>query len=427
MKILYSILFALITATLLSYCSATKRISSSNLSFIYKPNLNVLHPLYQVFHNTDSTSQLHFKFFTDELLYNRKEDGKKYQAKIKLRYKLLHSVDIPKILDSATTIICDSVSYGKNNEIIGFIDIKAKQGETYMLEIEAIDIYRNQEKMPQFIDIDKTDKFGHQNFLLCTADGQYPLFRNYLKKNETCYFYYRNNIINNFFCRYYNREFPLPGPPFSIVESKPFSYKADSIFVIASNEQRGIQINFHSPGLYFIQTDTMNNNRRGFSLFLFDDHFPLVQSTEQMTDALRYITTKREYDNIKAENTKKAFDRFWLNNGVTEERARELIKEYYTRVQNANRYFTSYVEGWKTDRGMIYIVFGPPNVLYKSGDSESWIYGEENNFMSLNYTFIKAANPFSDNDFQMSRSPIYKNGWYRAVDSWRKGRAFSSN
>ncbi|MCE9540005.1 MAG: GWxTD domain-containing protein, partial [Bacteroidetes bacterium] len=94
------------------------------------------------------------------------------------------------------------------------------------------------------------------------------------------------------------------------------------------------------------------------------------------------------------------------------------------RVQDANLYFTSYLEGWKTDRGMIYLIYGSPNVTYKTANSETWIYGEENNINSLSYTFSKTNNPFTNNDFTLDRSVVYKQSWYTAVDIWRQGRTY---
>ena len=36
----------------------------------------------------------------------------------------------------------------------------------------------------------------------------------------------------------------------------------------------------------------------------------------------------------------------------------------------------------------------------------------------------KMENPFTENDYKLQRSPMYKSSWYRAVDSWRSGRAY---
>ena len=105
-------------------------------------------------------------------------------------------------------------------------------------------------------------------------------------------------------------------------------------------------------------------------------------------------------------------------------KARELIRAYYGRVKTANEKYTSYTEGWKTDRGMLYIVCGEPQTTYKNMEAETWIYGEENNFRSLNFAFAKVNNPFTTNDYELTRNALYRDYWYLAVDTWRSGKVF---
>src|SRR5205085_2026998 len=81
-----------------------------------------------------------------------------------------------------------------------------------------------------------------------------------------------------------------------------------------------------------------------------------------------------------------------LGIGGSNERARELLKRYYGRVKEANRNFTSYCEGWKTDRGMIFIIFGPPVNVYHSRRDEVWVYGNEANPGALRFIFNKLEN-----------------------------------
>ena len=102
--------------------------------------------------------------------------------------------------------------------------------------------------------------------------------------------------------------------------------------------------------------------------------------------------------------------------------------------------FTSHLEGWKTDRGMISIIFGPPSYIRKTKSAEIWYYGQQSNsnlnaYNSLNdpmriqssglkFTFDKVSNPFSMNDYELDRNYSYKSSWYRAVESWRKGKVY---
>lgn len=130
---------------------------------------------------------------------------------------------------------------------------------------------------------------------------------------------------------------------------------------------------------------------------------------------------------ITSENKKVAIDKFWLGCSNSSERSKELIRKFYTRVKEANSNFSSYVEGWKTDRGMIYLIQGPPNIIYRDGTRENWIYGEENSVNSVTYLFSKVSNPFTDNDYELERSPSFKQLWFASVDSWRSGRVYLQN
>jgi len=133
---------------------------------------------------------------------------------------------------------------------------------------------------------------------------------------------------------------------------------------------------------------------------------------------------RNHWPNLERLRPEKDEVKFVIANLQDWEFAKEIIRKYDKRVQDGNAYFTSYVEGWKTDRGMIYLIYGAPNVIYKTANSETWTYGEENNINSLTYVFSKVNNPFTDNDYSLDRSPNYKQAWYSAVDIWRQGRAY---
>ena len=73
---------------------------------------------------------------------------------------------------------------------------------------------------------------------------------------------------------------------------------------------------------------------------------------------------------------------------------------------------------------MIFLIFGAPTSIYRTAISESWNYGEENNINSLQFSFTKVLNPFTDNDYTLERSVVYKQSWYTSVDNWRQGRTY---
>ena len=59
-------------------------------------------------------------------------------------------------------------------------------------------------------------------------------------------------------------------------------------------------------------------------------------------------------------------DKFWLENARNVDKGKSLVSAYYNRVEAANLFFSSYLEGWKTDRGIIYVVLGPPSQVTRN-------------------------------------------------------------
>jgi GWxTD domain-containing protein len=81
---------------------------------------------------------------------------------------------------------------------------------------------------------------------------------------------------------------------------------------------------------------------------------------------LRYIATSKEmglFEDAKTlEEKQKLFIEFWRKRDPSPDaEVNEYMQQYYARVDYANEHFTHYLEGWKSDRGMVYILLGPPN------------------------------------------------------------------
>lgn len=82
-------------------------------------------------------------------------------------------------------------------------------------------------------------------------------------------------------------------------------------------------------------------------------------------EQLAYLATRREINRISKgdrEERKSKFLKFWKTKDPTPGTEKnELMIEYYRRVFYANRNFSENMEGWRTDRGRIYIIYGPPD------------------------------------------------------------------
>ena len=168
---------------------------------------------------------------------------------------------------------------------------------------------------------------------------------------------------------YYNDNFPAAVPGFSEGMGKVAkAMTVDSTINYAADQS----ITFMQTGLYLIQKDTASTE--GFA-FRVEEDYPRLAKIESLADPLIYVCTKQEFDRIKlAKGDKKAFDRVILSITGDTERAKNFMRNYFRRVELANEFFTSYKEGWKTDRGMIYIIFGLPDQVFRFTDREVWTY-----------------------------------------------------
>jgi GWxTD domain-containing protein len=144
-----------------------------------------------------------------------------------------------------------------------------------------------------------------------------------------------------------------------------------------------------------------------------------------MIEPLVYLTSGGEYDELKnAANKKLAVDNFWLDKAGDPDNARELIRIYYNRVYFANYYFTSFKPGWKTDRGMIFIMYGPPQSVTVTPEQEKWIYYKNNFTTTVTFTFNYSRSPYTTDNYILQRAENYDAYWRTAVDSWRQGKVF---
>ncbi|HOM91208.1 MAG TPA: GWxTD domain-containing protein, partial [Bacteroidia bacterium] len=266
---------------------------------------------------------------------------------------------------------------------------------------------------------------GNNSFMFYNETTDYPSFSNFISNGSTTKIQ-NANVQLPLWVRCFYRNYPIAEPPFSSKPPLVFKYASDSSFQLVSDADKFYNLNINRYGMYQLQYDTLLKS--GAALFNFGGEFPAVTTIEPMVSALRYITTLNEFNKIQQEDDKKeAVDQFWIDVSGSKERARFLIKIFYSRMQNANRFFTSYLEGWKTDRGMIYLIFGSPKTVYRTSDTEYWDYGFFKGYGSLNFSFRKMANPFTNNDYVLVRSAAYEPVWYMAVDHWRQGRIIQNN
>ena len=81
-----------------------------------------------------------------------------------------------------------------------------------------------------------------------------------------------------------------------------------------------------------------------------------------------YIITDEEraaFKKLQTDDEREQFiEQFWLRRDPTPDTVEnEFKEEHYRRIAYANEHYASGIPGWKTDRGRIYITFGPPDEI----------------------------------------------------------------
>lgn len=411
----------LVLVIILGGCGGVEKLSNRDFADVYRKNSKLIEPDFAVYHPGDMKTEVYFRINTEPLVYVENPRDGKFTGKVKIAYKLYEDFESRTLIDSASTVIEDETEEISEKNIYGKFDLKIPSGKDYVLLVTTGDVNRDRQ-MQNLINVQKTSELTRQNFKVTDEKTGHLLFRNYVNSDDQLIIEY--NMLHPAAALkidYFDNTFPVTPPPFALDVDGPPTMRPASTKSLRLNDENKTSFKPDKFGLYHFKVS--DESLEGLTLFYFDDKFPTIKNVTEMASALRFITSKKEYEEINNhQSLKTAVDSFWLNTAGSKTRARELIKAYYNRVQNANVFFSSYKEGWKTDRGIIYMIFGPPNMVYKSAQSEAWVYGEANNHLSVNFVFNKNKSPFTDNNYMLRRSPNYKNPWYRAVETWRQGR-----
>lgn len=160
--------------------------------------------------------------------------------------------------------------------------------------------------------------------------------------------------------------------------------------------------------------------------------FPELKTARELAEPLVYIMDEKPYAKMMQlsdpDSLKKEVDRFWLTSIGNTRIARQSLQLYYERVEYANRYFTTFKEGWKTDPGMIYILFGTPRATDQIFRDIVWAYGMyQNNQVydpELTFLFVRVQSQLYELPYAhyvVRRSPNYYQSNYRMIDNWKSG------
>lgn len=158
------------------------------------------------------------------------------------------------------------------------------------------------------------------------------------------------------------------------------------------------------------------------------ENYPAIVTPRELAEPLIYLMDRKDHEEMMEitdpDSLKEAIDRFWLSNIGNMSKAKSVISLYYERVEQANKQFTTFKEGWKTDLGMMYILFGPPWYIDRYLNTLVWSYSYDRTDPRYNYTFERPNMKneyFPFDNYLLQRNQGYFNIQYRQIQLWLSG------
>ena len=386
--------------------SAQNRMSSADVSYLYNPE---------------------HEFLVD---YRTAQDGNRVKVFLRftlnsgmvkisdynIRYDLRQDYIAERRTGSATRLDTSNIiGRGFREFFYAFELEKSDNQNLIVLEIENV-IRRNKYYLD--IPVSNTADIKNTPFLIFDEQGDMPIFARHVGNGTSVRI---KNVFKD------NGSFEINGaennraialPPFDEVEIDPKEIVAiDTVYGALHDEV----FTFNSEGFYTIIDAENKENVLG--ILVTDKFFPLFDDYKKMAEPLIYISTNAEYNDIrKSDDPKKGFEDFVLkstnNNPLM---ASDFVKHYYRRVKTSGHLLTSTKRGWKTDKGMLYQIFGNPRQVFRNDTSELWVYAF-NNGGRMRFIFDIKKGMGNTKEYVLIRGKKYRDVWMASVANWRNGR-----
>ena len=162
-----------------------------------------------------------------------------------------------------------------------------------------------------------------------------------------------------------------------------------------SNEEyseKYFDLSMTDNGFYYIEFTIPDNYYNYFDLTLSVSDYSITKSlylenvdndfwtndTSEIIAVMRYILPVSDIKNLKKKKLSDQFEfitDYWLNRDPdlsTPEN--ELLIEFTDRVKFVNAKFSNLNKGWRSDRGRVYIIYGPPEMVERYSNQSDGVY-----------------------------------------------------
>lgn len=389
-------------------CASHKPLKDINMSYLYDRQypLQVQHRILSSGDQVQVFFQIHFRKM--EGLQNHLSIWDKYQV----RYEIRSQYETATVLQSDSFGPADRV-YPSVNPLVIQMRLPAVEANR-VLSLHIRERYSKEEVVFDVPLLPKSQS-GIFHAALFHSNGRIPVFEPYIQPGDTVVLRTMEYLQEDSSLLFYPPARTVALPPMAAIPISGNDFEKPYPVRVKFNER----ILFREPGYYFVPNAECNT---GFGFCVVPAFYPQVSLPMELIDPMVYISTRDERKTLlNSPQPKLALDQFWLTANPNKDQARKLIRNYFENIEDANRFFTSHKEGWRTDRGMVLAIYGRPTYVYKNWETETWQYDKSVHGDNTVFYFSRRPDPKSPMVWELKRYNEYDRVWYGVVELWRKG------
>ena len=400
------LVFTLILTICAQWLFSQSRMSSADVSFLYNQDHEFLidHRLAQ----DGNKVKVYVRFILNS--------GVVKISDYEIQYDIRDSYIDEKHVNSATRLDSAALIATGFREFIYSFEFE-KTPDQSLIVLEVNNILRNRKFLID-IPIQRNKNTRNQPFLIFEAQRNVPYFSRFVNLDQAVRLV---NVFGN--DGKYQVEGVVNNQAVAIPTFDEGSVQAPTVIEIDTlyGPVEGEIMKFSTAGYYVINDSTEPSNSMG--ILVTDSFYPYFGQFEKMIEPLIFISTNDEFKTLRrATDSRMAFEDFVttrISNGGKV--AQDFVKFYYRRVRKSAHLFTSNKEGWKTDRGMVYQIYGNPLQVFRNEEQELWVYAAPNGGrIRFNFAVVSAESNLLE--YSLIRESKYKESWMDAVTSWRSGK-----
>lgn len=400
------LIFFCVFLALFTSVKAQNRMSSSEIAYLYNEEHEFL-----IQHRValkDDKVKVYIRFILNS--------GSTRRTDYRMSYDVRSSYIDEKTVNSTVKIDSSNIVDSGFRQYVYALEFEKVSTDNLLV----IDVYNQARDRHFYLDIPlKLKEWMPTPFLIFEEKKDIPYFTNYITQDypvrivdvfsdSQTYEINGKNAVN---------ENKVAMPPFDDTELPVATgIPQDTVYSISNGEI----FRFFNSGYHTIKSLDASASHLG--IMVTDEVHPYFDNFKDLMAPLIYVSSNDEFKNmIASNNSRQAFEGFVNNTISTDQRvAKDFIKYYYRRVRKSARLFSDRREGWKTDKGMIYQVFGNPAQVFRNESTELWVYPTANGGR-LRFIFDILIED-GEVKYQLIRAKRYRENWMRAVTKWRSGR-----